>query len=106
MTPAEFVAEFVHLKRRLLQTYMSGPNLSAVGARIASLKLDPDQTNGLQAVLDGALTDAFYTVLTALDGEASLGKAHVRYQVYDDGGNLLSGELEGPAYDAFHDDAS
>jgi hypothetical protein len=78
------------------------PNLSIVGAKIANMNLDPEQVHAMHGILGAALTDTLYTVLMALDGEASLGEAQVLYRLYDDKGNLLTGELETAAYEAFH----
>jgi hypothetical protein len=55
-------------------------------------------------VLDGVLTDAFYTVLLALDGAASLGGRQVTYSLRDEGGRepTGSGEIEAAAWERFH----
>lgn len=53
-----------------------------------------------------ALTDVFYTMLLALDGEASLGGKQETYRLTDSGGNLTSGqgELEAAAWQYFQRD--
>ena len=102
MTPAEFVACFVKEKRSLLDSYFLDAE-TAVGAEIRALDLPPGKLKALKSILDGALTDAFYTVLLALDGAASLGGKQVTYSLRDEDGNeLTGGDIEGEAYEQFH----
>lgn len=94
MTPAQFVGLFVREKRDLLRSYL-GAEETAVGAQIEAMKLSPAQRKALGAVPDGVLTDAFYTVLLALDGAATLGGKQVSYSLRDeDGRDLTGGDIE------------
>ncbi len=103
MTPTEFVEAFYRLKQELLDTYMQASRENDVGARIASLGLSASQRSTMKEILDGALTDALYTVLLGLDGVASMGGVQESFELYDEAGNVLTGgELEGPAWDRFH----
>jgi len=106
MTPKEFVNCFVEEKGRLLETWTNNSEPTHVGALISELSLSDTQTKELGVVLDAVLTDAFYTVLLALDGAASLGSCQVDYQLLDERGNALtgSGEIEAEAFSAFHED--
>src|SRR5262245_7607717 len=102
MTPAKFVDCFVREKDALVRSYMHDRDTD-VAAKIARLGLSPAKAKILQDVIDGVLTDAFYTVLLALDGEASLGGIQETYSLRDESGNeLANGELEGPAWERFH----
>lgn len=102
MTPAQFVGLFAKEKRDLLRSYLGGAD-TAVGAQIKAMKLPAKESKALRAVLDGVLTDAFYTVLLALDGAASLGGRQVTYSLRDeDGKELTGGEIEGLAWERFH----
>jgi hypothetical protein len=102
MTPAEFVECFVREKDALVRSYMRDRDTD-VATKIARLGLPPAKAKILQDVIDAVLTDAFYTVLLALDGEASLGGIQATYSLRDESGNeLTNGELEGPAWDQFH----
>ena len=102
MTPAQFVGLFAKEKRDLLRSYLSGPDTD-VGARIEAMDLTAKELKALKAVLDGVLTDAFYTVLLALDGAASLGGKQVAYSLRDEDGNeLAGGEIEAAAWERFH----
>ena len=74
-----------------------------MGAQIKAMDLSAKELKALRAVLDGVLTDAFYTVLLALDGAASLGGKQVTYSLRDEDGNeLTGGEIEASAWERFH----
>ncbi len=102
MTPREFVEAFAEEKRSMLECYLEGTQ-SAVGAKVAELRLTPDKQELLAEILDGVLTDAFYTILLGLDGEASIGGRQVAYELRDEDGNALTGgEIEAEAWQLFH----
>ncbi|HEY4159541.1 MAG TPA: hypothetical protein VGM29_15635 [Polyangiaceae bacterium] len=103
LTPEEFVQEFVALKDGLVQGYMNAPNLFPGGAAVEALGLSSEQRTALSDVLDTILKDALYTVLLALDGEVPLGARQIAYTLRDGQGNLLSGLLAGPAFEAFQE---
>lgn len=86
MTPAQFVGLFAKEKRDMLGSYLSDQE-TAVGAQIKAMNLPAKELKALRAVLDGVLTDAFYTVLLALDGAAPLGGKQVAYSLRDEEGN-------------------
>lgn len=81
---------------------------STVASRIAAMQLDSDREAALRQVIDGLLTDVFYTWLLALDGCASFGGKQRDYELKDEDGSLLTdcGAIEGAAYEAFHRDAA
>jgi hypothetical protein len=102
MTPAQFVGLFAKEKRDMLKSYLGGGD-TTVGAQIKALKLTPTQQKAVREILDGALTDAYYTVLLALDGAASLGGKQESYSLRDEKGReLTGGEIEAAAWEAFH----
>ena len=102
MTPAQFVGLFAKEKGDMLRSYVGNAD-TAVGAQIKAMDLSPKELKALRAVLDGVLTDAFYTVLLALDGAASLGGKQVTYFLRDeDGKELTGGEIEACAWERFH----
>src|SRR5262245_11467919 len=102
MTSEEFVDCFFREKNALVRSYLHDAN-TAVGARIDTLGLPPAKATILTDIIDAVLTDAFYTVLLALDGEASLGGVQETYSVRDESGmELAGGHLEGPAWERFH----
>jgi hypothetical protein len=102
MTPAQFVRLFAKEKRDMLGSYLSDPD-TAVGGQIKAMDLSARELKALRAVLDGVLTDAFYTVLLALDGAASLGGKQITYSLRDEEGReLTGGEIEAAAWEQFH----
>jgi hypothetical protein len=103
MTPKQFVACFAREKDDLVRLYMSRRSDDDGVPRVADLELPPAKAARCRAILDSLLTDAFYTVLLALDGAASLGGKQMPYSVRDEKGNeLAGGELEGHAWEQFH----
>jgi len=107
MTPAEFAACVAREKEDLLAMYLDAGSGSAVAKKIESLGFTPEQKDGVKEILDGALTDAFYTFLLALDGEGSLGGLQRTYELRDEDGTVLTGgELEAAAWEVFHGKSS
>jgi hypothetical protein len=102
LTPEQFVECCVKEKESFIQEYMNPQSESSVAQGIASLDLSDDQKVIMRRIIAGALTDAFYTFLLALDGAASLGGEQVSYKLHDEEGNELTGELEGIAWECFH----
>ena len=105
MTPQEFVASIAREKEGMLSTYFDPDSGAAVATQIAALGLSGEQAKALRAMLDGSLTDAFYTILLGLDGAASLGGVQSDYDLRSEDGTLLTGgSLEAAAWEQFHGD--
>lgn len=103
MSPRDFAELCKAEKESLLATYFDVSSGSAVATLIDEMNLSPSQAGKMRRVVDGILTDAFYTLLLGLDGEAAIGGVQHTYQLQDENGNLLTnGELEGEAWDVFH----
>lgn len=103
MTTEEFVKAFYNEKQELLKEYLSGNSKTEIGELIKSLKLTDGQSKIMEKVLDSSLTDILYTILLGLDGCASIGGTQENYEIKDEKGNQLSGEIEGYAYEYFHE---
>jgi hypothetical protein len=103
MNANKFAQSCAQEKSDLLARYFTPTTESAVGVAIASLKLSPEQRDVMKAILDAALTDAFYTMLLAIDGGASLGGKQESYRLIDSEGNLIAGQgvLEAAAWQHF-----
>ncbi len=102
MTPKEFVRN-VHIeKENLLGLYFTSDSDAQVSSQIRALGLSPEKMNELKAIIDGALTDGFYTLLLGLEGSDSIGMEQGAENLFDEDGNeLTGGELEAHAYDFF-----
>lgn len=98
MNTEEFVKGFHKEKEGFLTEYLSENPESEVGQLIKTLNLTDQQSE----IMDGILTDIFYTILLGLDGSASIGGIQKLYDLKDENGNQLSGEIEGYAYEYFH----
>lgn len=103
MTAKEFVENFKLEKDSLLREFTNIDSQSGVQQIIQSMELNEEQSEILKQVLDSVLRDTFYTILLGLDGCASIGKNQELYEIKDEDGNLLSGEIEGYAYEYFHE---
>lgn len=103
ITAEEFVNEFVGLKQSLLDGYFcEQSDLSRIN-RLVDAGLNSTQIDVIKDIFDDALTDSFYTILLALEGCASINNHQISYKIQDEEGNELTGELDGLAYEAFHE---
>lgn len=103
MNTEEFVRAFYTEKQYFLKEYLSNNAESEVGQSIQSLNLTDLQTEIMKKIMDNTLTDVFYTILLGLDGCASIGGIQEIYDLKDENGNQLSGEIEGYAYHYFRE---
>lgn len=94
---------FAEERQALLEAALGDPSKSAAAKLIAGLALNEAQKEQLRAVIDAVLTDAYYTVLLALDGEAALGDRQEAYKLLaEDGTNLTEdGMIEVHAWEYF-----
>lgn len=100
MNSKEFVACWKREKEQLLLAFTAVDAESRVRARIDSMHLTADQINVMQSIVDGILTDTFYTLLLGLDGAASIGGVQQQYRIHDQDGAVISspGDLEEEAW--------
>ena len=103
MTTEQFVRAFYTEKQNFLKFYLSENSETEVGELIKSLNLTGHQKEIMKKILDDSFTDIFYTILLGLDGSASIGGIQEMYDLKDENGNQLSGEIEGYAYEYFHE---
>lgn len=103
MNTKEFVKSFHIEKQDFLKEYLSENPESEVGHLIQSLNLTGEQKGIMEKIINGMLTDVFYTILLGLDGCAPIGGIQEMYDLKDEEGNQLSGEIEGYAHEYFHE---
>ncbi len=102
MTPKQFAERFYLEKKQLIELYFNSTEQTPVSELIKSLDLDSEKKQVLKKIVDGALTDAFYTILLGLDGEAQIGTRQEAYSLQDEEGNeLAGGEIEEHAWEYF-----
>ncbi|MBX2827449.1 MAG: hypothetical protein KTR22_04770 [Flavobacteriaceae bacterium] len=102
----QFVKAFYAEKQSFLELYISENTDTEVGQLIKSLGLSNLQQEVMKKILDRSFTDIFYTILLGLDGSASIGGVQEMYDIKDEKGNQISGEIEGYAYEYFHNSDS
>ena len=103
MNTEEFVKSFHTEKQEFLKEYLSENPKTEVGRLIQSLNLTDEQNGIMEKIMNGMLTDVFYTILLGLDGCASIGGIQEMYDLKDKNGTQLSGEIEEYAYEYFHE---
>jgi hypothetical protein len=89
----------------MLKLYSTPGDTTAVSAHLHQARLTETQLGLVLLALDCALTDAFYSMLLALDGAVSLDGEQQSYVLLDLNGEIVSdgtGDLEAYAYEAFH----
>ena len=103
MNTEELVKAFYIEKQDFLKEYLSENPETEAGHLIKSLNLTKEQSVIMEKVMNSTLTDVFYTILLGLDGCASIGGIQELYELKDENGNLLTGEIDGYAYEYFHE---
>ncbi|MEA2462338.1 MAG: hypothetical protein QOJ98_85 [Acidobacteriota bacterium] len=103
MTARKFVAAWKREKQNMVKEFRSAASSSLVAEKIRDLNLTSAQRKQVIAIMDTALTDAFYTLLLGLDGSASIGGIQQTYKIYGEDRKLISdfGEIEAEAAEAF-----
>lgn len=83
--------------------YFAGDTETEVGEMIRTLVAGGTDRDTLYAMVSSLLNETYYSLLLALDGEASLNGVQMMYKVYDEDENLLNecGELESASYEYF-----
>jgi hypothetical protein len=106
ITPEDFVQEFKILKDCLLKGYFTKDSDISRLDQLTSAGLNVDQIHLVKEIFNDSFTDAFYTVLMGLEGEASIGNHQMSYKLFDENGNELTGELECLAWEKFHGESN
>ena len=103
MKPKDFVKEFYKQKKFMTESYLEEGDLSWTGGLIQSLDLDEKGRERMRQIVDGILTDTFYTFLLAMDGAAPIGNTQQLYRLLDENGvEITGGEIEVAAWEYFH----
>ncbi len=103
MTGEEFVKLCFDEKEYILKEYFKENNATEVGEKLRSLIEKGTKRDELYEVISLLLNETYYSILMALDGEASLGETQMCYKIYDENDNLLNecGEIEAAAFEYF-----
>ena len=103
MTGEEFVRLCFEEKEAALREYCSPASESAVSGLVRQLVSGGSDRETIHQLIDLVMTESWYTMLLALDGEASLGGEQQTYRLYAEDDTLLNecGELEAAAWEAF-----
>jgi hypothetical protein len=104
MQAMDFVRAAKAERDALALTYRAANAGSAVGGLLAEAQLTEAQRQKVVIALEQALTDAFYTMLLALDGATSLGGVQQSYRLIGEDGSPVSdgdGSLEAAAFEVF-----
>lgn len=105
MNAKEFVKSWKREKDYLLELYTKRTNESGISKDYNELNLSNEQKLNFNKIVNTILTDAFYTLLLGLDGEANIGGIQHSYKIFDENDVLISavGEIEAEACNEFHE---
>lgn len=108
MTPKEFVELFYNDKTEYLRTCLDENSGISVSSKIKSLNLNDEQKQIMAEIVDGILSDVYYSILLGIDGCASIGHHQYSYKLYDEDNNLITsgGQLEGVVWEFFQSDSN
>lgn len=103
MTGEQFVKLCFDEKESILKEYFAENTCTEVGERLRLLIADGASKDDLYEVVSLILNETYYSLLLALDGEASLGGTQMNYKIFDEEQNLLNrcGEIEEAAFKYF-----
>lgn len=107
MGPKDFAVACRDERDALLAAYTQTSTGTAVARHVAAAALSDGQRKHVIAAIDAALTDAFYTILLALDGSGSLGGTQQPFVLKDESGDTIAngdGQLEAEAWHALQAD--
>jgi len=105
MKAEDFVGFWKKEKDNILKIYSDKTQSTCVSSTLESLNLDSEEETKILEMIDGVLTDTFYSLLLGLDGSASIGGHQETFKVYDESGELVSecGEIEAEAWEQFQE---
>lgn len=105
MNANDFARQCRAKKDALPATYFDNSAATQVGSEIRTMNFDDQKLSAVRQILDGALTDASYTLLLGLAVAASIGEARQCCDFLDESGNRITGEgeLEAAALVHFHE---
>lgn len=103
MNGKDFVKLCFEEKENSLKQYFDNSYKTDVGKRINTLIENGASKEELYEMIDLVLKETYYTLLLALDGEASLGGKQLSYELLNQNGNVINqfGEIEAEAYKYF-----
>ncbi|HEY8562115.1 MAG TPA: hypothetical protein VIL74_17205 [Pyrinomonadaceae bacterium] len=106
MTSKEFVELFYHEKTDYFKSCFDENAGTLISQKIKELNLSAEQKEALKEIVDGVLTDTYYTILLGGDGSANIGGRQISYKIYDEEENLLTGfgEIGAEAWKFFQND--
>ena len=103
MTAEEFVKAVKLEKDASLELYFSENHETLIGSLINGIIENGATKDRLYELVNQVLNENCYSLLMALDGEASLGDAQMLYRLYDEEDNELTGNgvITSEAYEQF-----
>ena len=103
MNGKDFVKLCFEEKDNSLKQYFDDSYKTEVGKRINTLIENGASKEELYEMIDLVLKETYYTLLLALDGDASLGGKQLSYELLNQDGNVINqcGVIEAEAYKYF-----
>ena len=104
MNSKDFVKGVYEIKEEIVGSYFDPLNETFVGELIKSLDLNSTQLEVLKSIVDGTLTDGFYTLLVGIEGGASIGNnIQQQFKLFDEKNNSLIENIGELAFEYFQE---
>ncbi len=105
MNSIEFVQIWKKHAESLYKDYTDENGNTEVSGLLRKLNLNSDEMRNVKKIIEVILVDTHYSFLLGLDGCTNIGGVQQDYGVFDEDEKLVfeSGELEGEAYEQFHE---
>ena len=103
MNAKDFIKLYYEEKEKSLKQYFDDSYKTEVGKRINTLIENGSSKEEIYELINLVMKETYYTILLALEGEASLGGKQLSCELLNQDGNVINkcGEIEVEAYKYF-----
>ena len=100
MSPDQLVRNIKAEIESLVLLYAQGSEgQTEIGTKLDSLNLSPQLKTEVVSLIEQAIKESTYNLISGLEGSASLAGTQETYKITDESGNELSGELDALFYE-------
>jgi hypothetical protein len=100
MKSHEFIDNVVDSMESLIAMYAQGRHGDTwVGFTLDAIGLSDEQREKVLTLIRAVVGEATHSLICGIEGDTSLGKKQQKYRLFDQDGNLLTGELDSLLYE-------